>query len=349
MISVGIVGTVGLPACYGGWETLVDNIVKSKSDDVEYSVYCSSRSYEHKKKYHNGAKLIYLPISANGISSIFYDIISMIHTMFTKPNVIVVLGVSGCLFLPFYKLLPNSKVIVNVDGIEWKRDKWSGFAKRFLKFSEAMAVRYADVIVADNDGIRDYISAEYGIKSEVIAYGGEHALVSNVDGNCSDYFFTVCRIEPENNIEMILKAFSNSDVNYKIVGNWGASSYGEQLKVKYSVFENIEIIDPVYDLNVLFNYRNNCKGYIHGHSVGGTNPSLVEIMHFSKQIYAFDCVFNRFTTEDAAFYFSTTNDLEKLISDTCLSPGNEKMKDIAMKRYTWEIVAGQYESLYRGI
>jgi glycosyltransferase involved in cell wall biosynthesis len=349
MTKIAIVGTVGLPACYGGWETLVDNMVKSNASDLDYSVYCSSTSYKKRMESYNGAKLIYLPISANGISSIFYDIASMIHTLFTKPKVIVILGVSGCVFLPLFKLLSHSKLIVNVDGIEWKRDKWSGFAKKFLKFSEAMAIRYADVVVADNDGIRDYIKSEYGKKSEVIAYGGEHALVSNTDSNNSDYFFTVCRIEPENNVEMILEAFSNSDVNYKIIGNWGASLYGEQLKAKFSVYDNIEIIDPVYDLNILFEYRNNCKGYIHGHSVGGTNPSLVEIMHFSKQVYAFDCVYNRFTTEDEALYFSTSDDLKGLVTNQSLSANNDKMKEIAMRRYTWEIVAKQYESLYGGI
>lgn len=346
MESVSIIGTVGLPACYGGWETLVENIVKSKSKSVDYTVYCSSKSYEIKRKTHDGAKLVYLPISANGISSIFYDIGSMIHSLFTKPKTIVILGVSGCIFLPVFRALSNSRIIVNVDGIEWKRDKWRGFAKSFLKFSEAMAVKYADVVVADNDGIRDYISLEYGISTEVIAYGGEHSLVSNVDGNSSDYFFTVCRIEPENNVGMILEAFSNSSVNYKIVGNWDASLYGVKLKEKFSIYENIEIIDPVYDLNILFDYRNNCKGYIHGHSVGGTNPSLVEIMHFSKQVYAFDCVFNRFTTEDEALYFSTCEDLKKLVCDSSLTPNNQKLKDIAMKRYTWEIVAKQYEALY---
>ena len=346
MLKVSIVGTVGLPACYGGWETLVDNIVNARTSEFEYSIYCSSRNYENKVDSYNGAKLIYLPLSANGISSICYDIFSLMHTWFTRPNVVLILGVSGCIFLPFFNLFSSAKVIVNVDGIEWKRDKWSGFAKKFLKFSEAMAVKYADVIIADNEGISDYITSEYGVNSEVIAYGGEHALITNIDGNCSDYFFTVCRIEPENNVDMILEAFSNSDVKYKIVGNWNSSIYGQQLKAKYSVFDNIEIIDPVYDLNALFNYRKNCKGYIHGHSVGGTNPSLVEIMHFSKQIYAFDCVFNRFTTENEALYFSTDKDLMELLADKSLSSNNKKMKSIAIKRYTWEIVAKQYESLY---
>ncbi|MEH6457479.1 MAG: DUF1972 domain-containing protein [Cocleimonas sp.] len=346
MLKVSIVGTVGLPACYGGWETLVDNIVNSRSSEIEYSVYCSSKNYENKVDSYNGAKLIYLPLSANGISSIFYDILSLIHTWFTRPNVVLILGVSGCIFLPIFKLFSRAKVIVNVDGIEWKRGKWSGLAKWFLKFSEAVAVRHSDVVIADNDGISDYIFEAYGINSKVIAYGGEHALVAQSSNNVSDYFFTVCRIEPENNVKMILMSFSQSGLKYKIVGNWMSSQYGIDLKSEFSSCSNIEMIEPIYDLNQLFEYRDRCVGYVHGHSVGGTNPSLVEIMHFSKQVYAYDCVFNRYTTENSALYFSNAEEISKLLLDANVTVENHNLKCVAMKRYTWDIVTKQYEDLY---
>lgn len=349
MKTVAIVGTVGLPACYGGWETLVENIVKKKSENIDYIVYCSSASYEKKMNSYEGARLVYLPISANGIASIIYDGFSLIHTLFKKPDAVVVLGVSGCVFFPLYKLFSSSKLILNVDGVEWKRDKWSRFAKTFLKFSEYIGVKWADIIIADNEGIRSYIETEYGASSEVIAYGGEHALVSAVPtvAECkSDYFFTVCRIEPENNVAMILKAFVDSGVNYKIIGNWSSSIYGIELKEKFSHHSNIDLIDPIYDLNVLYNYRRSCRGYIHGHSVGGTNPSLVEIMHFGKQVYAFDCVFNRLTTEGQAVYFSSAKELRSLITEPDLLVNNESMREIALRRYTWSVVAKQYESLY---
>lgn len=345
-MKVSIIGTVGLPACYGGWETLVENIVKCKSSSVQYTVYCSSKNYTKRINDWHGTKLVYLPISANGISSIFYDIFSMLHTWFTRPKVVLILGVSGCVFLPIYKLFTNSKIIVNVDGIEWKRDKWSKFAKSFLKLSESIAVKYADVVVADNKGISDYIESQYKKKSKVIAYGGEHVIVSSLKSKTNNYFFTVCRIEPENNIDMILEAFSVSGYNYKLVGNWGASEYGKNLKNKYGHIENIELIEPVYDLNILFNYRNECKGYIHGHSVGGTNPSLVEAMHFGKKIYAYDCDFNRYTTEDNALYFSSVENLNNLLNKNSDIDENQILKEIAVKRYTWPAVTLQYELMY---
>lgn len=346
MMKVSIVGTVGLPACYGGWETLVENIVNSKSLNVQYTVYCSSNNYESRPDSYNGTKLIYLPLSANGISSIFYDIISLMHCWFTRPKVVLILGVSGCVFLPFFKLFSNAKVVVNVDGIEWKRDKWSRLAKWFLKISESVAVRFSDVIIADNDGIRDYITNEYGMKAEVIAYGGEHALVTKSSQIVGDYFFTVCRIEPENNVRMILESFAQNGLNYKIVGNWASSLYGIELRTEFSSYPNIEMIDPIYDLNRLFDFRDQCLGYIHGHSVGGTNPSLVEIMHFSKQVYAFDCIFNRSTTEDKALYFSSSDELSKLLHENGRQSENSTLKSVALKRYTWNVITKQYESIY---
>ncbi|WP_133178857.1 DUF1972 domain-containing protein [Shewanella decolorationis] len=346
MITVSIVGTVGLPACYGGWETLVENIVNSKSSNVQYTVYCSSKNYKSRPDSYNDTKLVYLPLSANGVSSILYDIISLIHCWYTRPKVVLVLGVSGCLFLPFFKLFSSSKLIVNVDGIEWKRDKWSRLAKWFLKISEAVAVRFSDIVIADNDGIKDYITHEYGVNAQVIAYGGEHAMVNKSNQAIGDFFFTVCRIEPENNVRMILESFEKNGLNYKIVGNWDSSAYGIQLRSEFASYPNIEMIDPIYDLDKLFDYRDQCLGYIHGHSVGGTNPSLVEIMHFSKQVYAYDCIFNRSTTENKALYFRDSDELTRLLHENGSISENSMLNSVALKRYTWSVVTKQYESLY---
>jgi glycosyltransferase involved in cell wall biosynthesis len=239
-------------------------------------------------------------------------------------------------------------LIVNIDGIEWKRNKWSPFAKWFLKLSEKIAVNSSHIIVADNVGIADYVESEYGIRTEVIAYGGDHALCNERENIIEDYFFTVCRIEPENNVHVILDAFSKVDKRIKIIGNWDSSEYGIELKKRFSQFENIDLLDPVYDLEVLFSYRDRCSGYIHGHSVGGTNPSLVEIMHFGKNVFAFDCVFNRYTTEENAFFFGSSDQLQQLLNTNYEidSSYSKTLKNVANNRYTWKIVTKQYENLY---
>ncbi|CTY75209.1 TPA: glycosyltransferase family 1 protein [Escherichia coli] len=354
MKKIAIIGTVGIPASYGGFETLVENLTRYNSSGVEYNVFCSSFHYKSPQKKHNGARLIYIPLKANGWQSIAYDIISLAYSIFLKPDVILILGVSGCSFLPFFKLLTRAKFITNIDGLEWRRDKWNSKVKRFLKFSEKIAVQYSDVVITDNEAISEYVFNEYNKDSRVIAYGGDHAWLNTEDvfttrNYKSDYYLSVCRIEPENNVELILKTFSKLKYKIKFIGNWNGSEFGKKLRLHYSNYPNIEMIDPIYDLQQLFHLRNNCMGYIHGHSAGGTNPSLVEAMHFSKPIFAYDCKFNRYTTENEACYFSNESDLaEKIIMHCELSLGvsGTKMKEIANQKYTWRRIAEMYEDCY---
>lgn len=349
MKTISIIGTVGLPACYGGFESLVENLVDNASSDITYSVYCSSKSYEEKLETYKGAELIYLPIKANGIQSVPYDIVSLIKCLISRPDVVLILGVSGCVFLPIFSFFSSSKVITNIDGLEWKRAKWGKWARRFLKFSEAMAIKYSDKIVTDNKAIFDYVLSEYGSETSVIAYGGDHA-IRNIDvyDESDKYSLALCRIEPENNIEMILEGFSKTNERLKFIGNWDSNEYGKKLKYKFSKFDNIDIIDPIYDLDKLYALRKNCSLYIHGHSAGGTNPSLVEMMHFSVPILAFDCEFNRYSTHDRAMFFSNSTDLINNLEGNKQSWAEigHEMALIAKEHYTWKRINQLYEDLF---
>lgn len=356
MKKVSVVGIVGLPACYGGFETLVENLESFKSDTVHYTVFCSSKSYDSRPRQYKSADLKYIPLSANGMPSILYDIVSIFKSCLSRSDVILVLGVSGCVVLPLVKLFSNSKIVTNIDGLEWKRNKWNKLAKRFLKFSEYFAVKYSDVVITDNQAISDYVETEYGKKSYTIAYGGDHALLAlNKPSNGVsfgteiEYSLALCRIEPENNVHLILEAYANSEKKLKFIGNWDSSEYGRYLKSKYSMFRNIDIIDPIYDLEELYWLRKNCLLYVHGHSAGGTNPSLVEIMHFGKPVLAFDCIFNRYTTNDQAFYFDTSEKLLQLINELIYTDSVEVgnlMKKTAEENYVWNKIASSYEALY---
>jgi glycosyltransferase involved in cell wall biosynthesis len=349
--KISVIGTVGLPACYGGFESLVENLVRYKSEKINYHVYCSKGSYKTRPNKVDGAELTYISLKANGSQSVPYDILSMLHCiLFKRPDVILILGVSGCIFLPFLRLFTKSKIVTNIDGIEWRRDKWGTFAKKFLKFSESIAVKFSDVIIADNKAIGDYVTNKYSKANEIIAYGGDHAIREiNVDSEHQDYALGLCRIEPENNVEMILKAFSQTNKNLKFVGNWNSSEFGMKLKSTYSNFDNINLLNPIYDLDQLYVLRKNCSLYLHGHSAGGTNPSLVEMMHFGVPIYAFDCDFNRYSTEGKASYFSDENQLISKLNSTDpeLMINGQAMEEIALRRYTWLKVASLYESTYK--
>ncbi|HEE8952061.1 TPA: DUF1972 domain-containing protein [Providencia rettgeri] len=347
--KVTVIGTVGIPANYGGFETLVENLTKSSSSNIEYTIICSSKENRIKLTTHNNAKLLYLPLKANGIQSIPYDILSMILTA-RKSDILLILGVSGCIFLPFLKIFSNVKIITNIDGLEWKRNKWNYLAKSFLKLSEAIAVKYSDTIIADNQAIAEYVTQSYNKKAAVIAYGGDHAILAskNVPNQFKDYYLTVCRIEPENNLHVILDSFQENNMNLVIVGNWNASNYGLGLYNRYNNSPNITLLHPIYDHNELYTLRKNCIGYIHGHSAGGTNPSLVEIMHFSKPIYAFDCVFNRYTTDNQILYFTNSSSLTDCLKKENFF-SNEKcilIKKIADERYSWVQIKNSYEKLY---
>lgn len=356
MKKVAIVGTQGVPANYGGFESLVENMIGDNcSPDIQYTVFCSSKDMKKKLLSYKGANLKYVPLHANGMQSIPYDIVSMMRVI-TGYDVILVLGVSGCVFLPFLKILSRKRIVVNIDGLEHRRDKWGKFAKWFLKFSEKVAVKWADTIIADNKGIQDYVMETYGKKAEMIAYGGDHALrnipvelqtsvLQKYGLQNKEYAISVCRIEPENNCHVSLEAFAKTDKSFVFIGNWKRSEYGKELLDKYKDCPNIQMLDPIYDLDTLYVLRSNAAYYIHGHSAGGTNPSLVEAMFFGCPIIAFDVVYNRESTQNKAYYFSTPDDIVSLLKQGNLD--GKIMKDISEMEYTWKVIAHKYEELFR--
>ncbi|HMW54787.1 MAG TPA: DUF1972 domain-containing protein [Accumulibacter sp.] len=359
--KISIIGTVGLPANYGGFETLAENLVihhQLAKSPHDITVYCSGKSYADRPDYFLSARLRYIPLKANGIQSVLYDIASLLHAIWNKADAIIILGVSGAVVLPLARLLSNTRIITNIDGIEWRREKWRGLAKRFLKISERIAVRYSDEVIADNEAIADYVRKTYDSNPHVIAYGGDHAVHVEaaalptgvpVDG----YALAICRIEPENNAAMILQAFSSLPSRTLVfIGNWNNSTYGQQLRQRYAGEAHLLLLDPIYDLGILKSLRTHASLYIHGHSAGGTNPSLVEAMHFGIPVLAYDCNFNRKTTEEQAIYFKDAKELALAISapncDAFIETGL-KMKAIAQQRYTWPVVASQYFALMESI
>ena len=355
---ISIVGAVGVPANYGGFETLVENLIiyhDAKSLDDPITVYCSSKSYPTRQEHWMSARLKYIPLQANGVQSILYDFLSLFSAVWNRSDVILHLGVSGSSILPLIRLISSARIITNIDGIEWRRDKWRSYAKYFLKFSEKIAVRYSDVVIADNAVIAEYVRDSYGVNSHVIAYGGDHAI--SVDAIPVDeyeipdrYAISVCRIEPENNTHMILEAFSRQeDYSLVKVGNWNRSDYGRSFRKEYGGFENMLLLDPIYDLGKLKTLRSKACVYVHGHSAGGTNPSLVEAMSFGLPVLAFDCDFNRSTTENKALYFSNARELQQLLASTTedsFQEIGENMIEIANRKFRWEKIAEQYFSLF---
>jgi glycosyltransferase involved in cell wall biosynthesis len=358
MKKIAIIGTAGVPSRYGGFETLVQNLVIQWKDQFKLYVYCSGKYYkkEERIEYWNGAKLWYLPLNSNGAQSVIYDIISIFHALFYA-DTLLVLGTSGGIFIPLVRIFTRKKIIVNIDGQEWKRAKWNALIRKFLKFSEFLAVRFSHADIADNAAIKKYTALNYKTLSYQIEYGADHA--SSVEATdedkkqypflTSEYCFKVCRIEPENNVHMILEAFSKAPSKRLIlIGNWQHSEYGKKLKLQYAVFPNITLMEPIYHQRTLDLIRSNCSVYIHGHSAGGTNPSLVEAMYLGLPVISFNVSYNVSTTCNKATYFKNADELiHKLNTITSyeLLQNKYDMKSIADDRYTWEKIANKYACL----
>lgn len=359
--SVFIVGTRGIPANYGGFETLADQLTAQRPKGIRYTVFCSSRAYKVKVKEYNHAQIRYLPFDANGFQSMFYDNLGILLSL-RKADVILILGTSGCFFLPFWRVFTKKPFLIHIDGLEWRREKWNFMAKKLHRFSERMAVKYATEIIADNDEIQNYLQENYKRSSVYIPYGGDHIQKEIHDSGLEEiYPFTrnfyavkICRIEPENNVHVVLKAFAELDCGLQLVlvGNWKYSKYGQELFEKYHQVRNLHLLDPIYDQKHVDYLRSRAKIYIHGHSAGGTNPSLVEAMHHRLPVFAFDVPFNRYTTEGKALYFRDEKELIHLVEsvdDQSLSKVSDELYTVALEKYLWVKISSAYVDLFHRV
>jgi glycosyltransferase involved in cell wall biosynthesis len=356
-LRVAIVGTVGLPARYGGFETLAHYLVEHLGEEFDFTVYCSGPDYKERPKDFLGARLVYFPLRANGVQSIPFDILNYFHAL-KNCDILLVLGVSGGLALPLVRLLGKPSIL-NIGGLDWQRSKWGRWASRFLHLSEAIAVRSASVVVSDNLGISHHLQTAYKTATTLIEYGGDQttkpeiteALVKKYPFLSRPYAFAVARIQSDNNPELLLYAYNQvPEVEFVFIGNWNRSEYGRELKKHYQVFPNLHLLEAIYDpleLNVI---RANCAYYVHGHSSGGTNPALVEAMNLSLPIASFDVVYNRATTENRVKYFRNVATLVELILQVPQSEWDQQrevVKDIALRRYRWEGITKKYAEIFR--
>lgn len=352
-MKIAILGTVGIPGRYGGFETLAENLVRHHNvtaKDAILTVWCSSHANSDQPTHFESAKLRYIGLKANGIQSIAYDAFSLLDSILTGHDRILLLGVSGAMFLPFVRLFSRARIVTNIDGIEWKREKWNGLARAFLWASEWAAVRFSHEVIADNQAIADYVTERYNSPCNIIPYGGDHALAEEADPAAvadlpDSYALALCRIEPENNVAMILEAWKSLKLPLVFVGNWDKSEYGRNLRETYADKPSFYLLNPVYEPQALRAIRNRANIYVHGHSAGGTNPSLVEMMFFAIPVLAHGCSFNRHTTENQALYFENAEDLIYAVSMLMPEMSVEigaTMHQIAQRRYTWGQIGNAY-------
>ena len=250
-------------------------------------------------------------------------------------------------------------IATNIDGLEWKRSKWNNIIQKITKTLEKYGVRYSDYLIADNIGIQEYLNDEYGRKSEFIAYGAVDIKQPNTD--ClleyglseNAYLLSIARLEPENNLEMMFDAYIASKISdpYFVVGNH-LTAYGDFLKDKYRS-KNITFLGGIFNKLHLDNIRYYSKCYLHGHSVGGTNPALLEAMAAKTFILAHNNQFNKSVIKEDAFYFSNSNELATLLNDTRIFDQKKEFVSNNLIKidniYRWSVVIDQYETYFKNI
>ena len=356
---VAIIGTNGIPAKYGGFETLADYLSKYLSVDYEISVYCSLTPKHKKLKEYNNSTLIYIPLKANGWQSMIYDAVSIFHA-YLKSDVLIILGFSGVFAFPL-NIFFKKKIVFNIGGIEWQKVRGAKFAGRLevlvKKWFEKICVKYSNVIIVDNQVLFDYVKSEYTIDAILAEYGGDHA-VSELKSNeflqkypslRKNYDLTVSRAQEDMNIHILIDAYKTfPDRILVVISNWEISEYGKKLKREnHNKHDNIILLDAIYDLNVLNTIRGNCDIYLHTHSLCGTAPSLVEAMSLKLPVVCFDVPSNRATTEEKSYYFKNKESLKEILSNldkNNITKLGDAMFEIATRRYTWNRIVSLYKN-----
>lgn len=371
-LKVAIIGSRGIPAKYGGFETFVDEISKRLvAKGYEIYVSCEGGATPKIPKY-NGVNLFYFPLRpfCRIIYETIYDIYSLIKSSLMC-DYIYMLGY-GAGFFFFIPKLFGKKLLVNVDGIEWRRDKYSKVEKLVLYLSEIFAVHFSDIIIADSIEIKKYIELKHGKNAVYISYGVEmppielwnpHKLkeISSANNFTSlennGFYLVVARLEPENNIHIIVEGFllSNSTKKLVVVGNFLSRKYElsiDKIITDLNGHDRIIFTKGIYKKDLLNMLRQNCFTYIHGHSAGGTNPSLLEAMIMKNIIVAHENEFNREVGSSSILNFKDSLDLKACIENiednyliylTLKSDAYERV----LTYYSWEDIATVYSTLFR--
>ena len=339
-MRVGIMGTRGIPNEYGGFEQFAMHFSEYlAAEGIEVVVYNSS-NHPYQQKEWKGVEIVhcYDPEPVIGSSGQFvYDLLSILDARKQRFDVLFQLGYTSSSIWGF--LFPkNTKIITNMDGQEWKRSKYSSMVQKFLKKAEKWAVNQSDELIADSKGIQNYLKKTYNVTSHFIPYGAD--VIHNFDRSIlikynlkpKTYNLLIARLEPENNIELIIQGhILSANSKLIIIGNEN-TKHGRYLTQTYG--ERITFLGPNYNSEELNTIRHYSTLYFHGHSVGGTNPSLLEAMSCGCSIIAHNNPFNKDVLEQNALYFSSAEDIQNILTseqsypDSFVSNNHEKIKAV---------------------
>ena len=382
MKNIFIIGSKGIPSNYGGFETFVDKLTEKKqSKNIKYHVSCLADN-DNEFEYNNARCFNVKVKDIGSAKAISYDIESLKRcTKYIKENKLEnsIVYILACRIGPFIRMYKKKlekmgvKVFVNPDGHEWKRSKWNYAIRQYWKISEKLMVKHADLLVCDSRTIEAYIKEDYkkyNPKTTFIAYGSDIE-VSKLGNDSSEliewykknniksneYYLIVGRFVPENNYETMIREYmkSNSKKDLVIISNVEENKFYKELleKTKFNQDKRIKFVGTVYNQELLKKIRENAYGYLHGHEVGGTNPSLLEALSSTNLNLLLDVSFNKEVGDNGAIYFSKEERNLASLIDKCDNMTKDNINTLQIKAkqrindyYTWEYIVKEYEQLF---
>ncbi|WP_284983037.1 glycosyltransferase [Arthrobacter sp. efr-133-TYG-118] len=359
--SVAIIGTRGYPSYYGGFETAVRKLAPYLAErGWDVSVYGRPGIKSDDPNRDSRVRVIETPgIENKSLSTLSFGLSSCLHAMWTRPDVALIMNVANGFWLPLLALR-GIPTVVNVDGIEWERAKWGRLAKTIFRFGARMTARFGTTLVADSIEIQRRWMSEFSRQSVYIPYGGEALTdTSEVEHPLRRrrFVLAVARFVPENTIPEFLEAAKRLAADYDVV-IVGSAGYGgtldEAVRSLAEEFSSVHWLGHVSDDKRLLSLWKHCGAYFHGHSVGGTNPALVQAMANGAPTIARDTVYNREVLgADGVFCEPDPHAIEAAIRRVMDSPDEQRrLSDVSFRRmeegYTWEAVCRSYESALSG-
>ena len=380
MQHVFIIGSRGLPAQYGGFETFVDQLVSHQvSPDIQYHVACLSNDQAYQHFDYKGVDCFTIKAPKLGPARVIaYDMMAINYALklikkqgIEQPIFYVLGNTIGAFVAPFASKIHKigGRFYINPDGLEWKRAKWAKPIQAYLKYSEKIMTRHADLVISDNPGIESYIKEAYPwSKTTYIAYGTDLSPTSlNSQDNKvrefyqkwqtqeKNYYLILGRFVPENNYETAIREFmaSSTKRDLVIICNQEGNPYFEELRARTGFDQDprVKFVGTVYDQDLLKYIRKESFAYIHGHEVGGTNPGLLEALAQTDLNLVLGVSFNQTVAKDSAQYWTKeTGNLAHLIDQVDpledVSEWGQRAKANMKQNFTWEKIVGEYEELF---
>ena len=355
-MKLAIIGTRGIPNNYGGFEQFAEYLSDGLSNEGHDVFVYNSHNHPFQNKKWKKVNIIHCfdaEYKIGTVGQFIYDLNCILDSRKRDFDVVLQLGYTSSSIWNFL-FKKNIKIVTNMDGLEWKRTKYSSVTKLFLKYAEKLAVKYSDILVADSIGIKNYLNEKYCVNSTFIPYGATVFKAPSIESlkqfNLEPYTYDmiIARVEPENNVKTIIDGFVDSNVTRKlvVVGNMN-TRLGMEIK-SYLKDDRVIFLGFISSINVLNNLRYYSNLYFHGHTVGGTNPSLLEAMASNSLICANDNSFNKLILEKHAFYFNSSSDITKIVNSTNKTEHVDWCKINTNKindNYKYSSIVSQYEQI----